>query len=131
MKSFNESIKQMLWPESREKDPEIGEHVPGPSYIQRTTAVSYLRVPAGELPDALRWTLMDWGPWLRNWLPHFINTDYDLEIGPIPVGTPVSLLSNIQLLAESPHLEDKKQHLKKLLAVLLKLKKAFKSLPDN
>jgi hypothetical protein len=121
----------MLWPERRDKDPQIGNRVPGPSYIQRTTAMSYLRVPAGYLPQELRWTLMDWGPWLRNWLPHVFNTEYDLEIGPIPAGTPVSMLSNIQLLAESPHLEDKVWHAKKLLTALLKVKKAFKRLPQN
>src|SRR5262249_23916373 len=79
--SFNKSIDQMLWPEpqsghpGRRKDPIIGSRVPGPSYIQRTTAMSWIKVPAGELPGPLRWTLMDWGPWLRNWLPHFLNTE--------------------------------------------------------
>ena len=74
---------------------------------------------------------MAWGPWLHYWLPWLFSADYDLEIGPIPAGTPVSLLSNIQLLAESPHLEDKKAHLKKLKDVLLKIINTLKSLPPN
>jgi hypothetical protein len=131
MESFNDSIHQMLWPEDRRKDDMIGNVVPGPSYIQRTTAMSYLTVPAGYLPDHLRGKLMDWGPYLRNWLPHFFNADYDLSIGPIPAGTPVSLLSNIQILAESRYIEEKEWHAKKLVTALIKLKKAFKSLPDN
>jgi hypothetical protein len=54
-----------------------------------------------------------------------------LQIGPIPKGTPISLIANIQLLAESPYLEDKAKHAKQLFGVLLKLKQALKSLPEN
>jgi len=127
MESFNASIQQMLWPERRRKDPLIGDKVPGPSYIQRTTAISWLRVPTGYLPPEL----MDWGPWLHHFVPWLFNADYDLEIGPIPAGTPVSLLSNIQILAESPNLDDKKAHFKKLKAVLLKVIDTLKNLPPN
>ena len=130
LRSFNNSIEQMLWPEKRKKDPYIGERVPGPSYIQRTTARSYLKVPVGFLPE-----VADWGPWLYHWLhyllPWIFTTDGDLQIGPIPKGTPVNLLANIQLLAESPRPEDKKAHLKKLLPTVIKLKKALKSLPPD
>ncbi len=133
MESFNASIDQMLWPEKqgkhpgRRKDPLIGDKVPGPSYIQRTTAISYLRVPSGYLPPEL----MDWGPWLHYWVPWLFNADYDLQIGPIPAGTPVSLLSNLQILAESPNLEDKKAHFKKLKEVLLKIIDTLKNIPPN
>jgi len=57
--------------------------------------------------------------------------DGDVQIGPIPKGTPINLIANIQLLAESPQLDDKTAHAKKLLTVLIKLKKALKSLPEN
>jgi hypothetical protein len=131
MDAFDESIKEMLWPEQRKPvDPFIGNKVPGPSYIQRTTAMSFIRVPAGYLPPELT-ALMDWGPWLHYWLPWLFNAEYDLEIGPIPQGTPVNLLANIQLLAESPHLGDKAAHVKKLIAVLKKIKTALKSLPHD
>jgi hypothetical protein len=130
MDSFNESIGQMLWPERRAKDPIIGDKVPGPSYIQRTTATSYISVPSGYLPPELG-PLLDAGDWLHRWLPWLFTSGGDLQIGPIPKGTPVSLLSNIQLLAESPNLEDKKRHLERLVPTLLKVKKALKGLPPN
>jgi hypothetical protein len=135
MRSFNDSIGQMLWPERREKDPRIGDKVPGPSLIQRTTARSYIKVPAGYLPSSDFTVLMGWSSWLRHvlhdWLPWLFTTDGDVQIGPIPKGTPVGLISNIQLLAESPRLEDKVAHVKKLLPLLARLKIALESLPAS
>jgi hypothetical protein len=135
MRSFNDSIGQMLWPERRKKDPRIGDKVPGPSLIQRTTARSYIKVPAGYLPSSDFTVLMDWSSWLHHvlhdWLPWLFTTEGDLQIGPIPKGTPVGLISNIQLLAESPQLEDKVAHAKKLLPLLARLKIALESLPAN
>ena len=130
MQSFDESIRQMLWPERRAKDPIIGDKVAGPSYIQRTTATSYLKVASGYLPDELS-KAMDWGEWLNHLLPWLFTSEGDLQIGPIPKGTPVGLISNIQLLAETPSLEDKKDHYKNLVGVIIRLKRALKSLPAN
>jgi hypothetical protein len=130
MKAFDDSIRQMLWPERRRKDPVIGAKVPGPSYIQRTTTMSYIKVPSGYLPPELT-ALMDWGSWVHYWVPWLFTSAGDLQIGPIPQGTPVGLLSNIQLLAESPRLEDKKLHLRKLAGVLVKVVDALKGLPQN
>ena len=42
MTSFNDSIEKMLWPEKRLRDPFVGDKIPGPSHIQRTTATSYI-----------------------------------------------------------------------------------------
>ncbi len=53
MAAFQDGIEQMLWPEKREKDPELGDKISGPSLIDRTTAPSYLRVPVGYLPRLL------------------------------------------------------------------------------
>ena len=136
MRSFKDSIEQMLWPEKRLKDERIGSKVPGPSYIQRTTATSYIKVPAGYLPELPGLSgLMDWGPLFRSWLhyllPSVFTEDGDVQIGPIPKGTPVGLISNIQLLAESPRPDDKIAHIEKLKPVLLKVKDALKSLPEN
>ena len=50
--SFQESISQLLWPERRRMDPVFGSRIPG--VIDRTTMPSYLRVPAGYLPDFVR-----------------------------------------------------------------------------
>src|SRR5262249_34922758 len=52
----------------------------------------------------------------------------DLNIGPIPKGTPVALISNIQILAESAYAEDKAAHVKKLVPVLATLIKRLKGL---
>ena len=128
--SFNKSIEQMLWPEKRAKDPYIGDRVPGPSLILRTTARSYLKVPSGYLPGELI-PFREWGAWLNRLLPWAFDDGGDLQIGPIPKGTPVSLLANIELLSESTRLEDRAAHTEKLLKVVFELKRALKSLPKD
>ncbi len=52
MTSFQNSITQMLWPDKRDKDPVFGDKIPG--VIDRTTVTSWLRVPTGYLPDAIK-----------------------------------------------------------------------------
>src|SRR5205085_9374303 len=46
MAAFQDSIEKMLWPAKREKDSVVGEKVPGPSLIDRTTQMSYISIPA-------------------------------------------------------------------------------------
>ena len=134
MRSFDSSIKQMLWPEMRRTDPLLRDKVPGPSWVQRTTTTSYLKVPAGFLPDGGT-KLMDWAPWIHHLahlvLPWVFTSDGDVMIGPIPKGTPINLISNIQLIAETSSIEEKAEHFKKLISVLKKLKLALASLPPN
>ena len=77
-RSFQDGIEQMLWPEKRAKDPVLGDKVPG--LIDRTTAPSYVTIPAGFQPDLLV-TLLE--PF-RDVLPRLVNDDGDIEIGPIP-----------------------------------------------
>jgi hypothetical protein len=138
LKAFDDGITKMLWPESRERDfkttdpiPGIGDRVPGPSLIQRTTQRSYIKIPAGYLPfmvDALAgsWHALghDVAPWL------FTETG-DVQIGPIPAGTPVNLIANINPLPESMGWYDSISYDVKLLKVILKLKHDLKSLPDG
>jgi hypothetical protein len=90
MRLFQESIHEMLWPETRAHDTVNGRRIPG--HIDRTTARSYLRVPAGYLPDAVPiGFLQRIFPWA------FGSADNPgLEIGPIPAGTPVDLIANIR-----------------------------------
>jgi hypothetical protein len=92
MTSFNTAIEQMLWPEKRAKDSTIGGKVPGPSLIDRTTAESYVKIPFGFLPG----TLADFLKFDKVFLPSILDKT-GLRIGPIPVGTPVGLLSNLNL----------------------------------
>jgi cytochrome c5 len=93
MASFNDSIQQLLWPEKREKDSILGDKVPG--YIYRTTATSYIKIPVGYLPARLQ-KLRSWGDLLHDFFPSFFNEGV-ITIGPIPKGTPVNLLSNVNL----------------------------------
>ena len=93
MQSFQKSIEQMLWPESREHDMLLGDKVPGT--IDRTTKTSYIRISGGYLPGALR-PLLGFGERL---MPMFFSGG-GLQLGPIPAGTPVGLLANLNLLAE-------------------------------
>jgi hypothetical protein len=93
MESFNDSIEKMLWPEKRDKDPILGDKVPG--FIYRTTAPSYIRLASGFLPVSLN-HLLSWNDWAVRWLP-WLFSEEGVQIGPIPKGTPVNLLTNIDL----------------------------------
>ncbi len=122
MDSFQNSIEQMLWPERRDKDPVLGDKVPG--LIDRTTATSYLRVPAGYVPDFLK-KLRGVGQALS-----VVGKD-GIEIGPIPKGTPVNLLANLDLLGESRDLGEKARHDARVLDLLVKIKHDLLALPKG
>jgi hypothetical protein len=89
--AFQSGMEQLLWPEKREKDDVLGERIPGK--IDRTTGVSRVRLPARFVPNELS-GLLDYA----GRLPGF-KTPQDVEIGPIPAGTPVGLLANLDLLS--------------------------------
>ena len=93
MDSYNDSIEKMLWPEKRDKDTILGDKVPG--FIYRTTETSYIKLAPGFLPASLQ-KLLSWNDWLARWLPWLLSED-GIKIGPIPKGTPVNLLTNIDL----------------------------------
>jgi len=118
MKSFNDSIEKMLWPEKRDKDPILKDKIQGPSHIDRTTQRSYLKVSSGFLPEVLQ-PFLSWG---SRWFPMFFGEE-GVQIGPIPAGTPVNLLANINM-------EQVRQD-PAAVALLLKLKKDLDSLPAN
>ncbi len=97
MRSFNESIEELLWPEKREHDTLLGTKVPGT--IDRTTERSWVTVAPGYLPPFLRkhtGLLADAFPWL------FGGDENGVRIGPIPKGTPVGLIANLRLISETP-----------------------------
>ena len=106
MKSFDDGIQKMLWPEKRLGDRKYmtasGKELPG--VIDRTKQTSYLRVARGYLPKVLR---------------PLVGSD-GIVLGPVPKGTPVNLLANID--AERTF---------DVLRVLLQVKKALKKLPKN
>ncbi len=129
MVAFQDAITKMLWPERREKDPVIGNlvgnRVAG-TEIARTTARSYIRVAAGYVPDNLK-GLTGIGQRL---LPSVFSSG-GIEIGPIPAGTPVDLLANLDLLADDADLNGKADHDAKLLQLLLRLQHDLKALGPN
>jgi len=77
MKAFDDAITKLLWPEKRA----------GLGSISRTTAESYIQIPASYLPQELQ----------------SITQDGFLRIGPIPAGTPVDLLANAELDLSNNH----------------------------
>lgn len=114
MAAFNDAIQQMLWPEKRKRDPILGDNVPGnhpkiegPSYIQRTTQTSYIKVPVGYLPEFLK----D--------LASLAEKD-EIEIGPIPAGTPIGLLANLNITPGNDESDAALLERKTKLVVLLK-----------
>jgi hypothetical protein len=129
--AFNDGIEKMLWPEKRDKDPILGNQIPGPSKILRTTARSYLKVSAGFLPGNLSDIAGFWGAWLHYLAPWLFAESGDVQIGPIPKGTPVNLLANINPRSESANPKERIAYTKKLIDLVLKLKNDLKSLPPN
>ncbi|HEX4961965.1 MAG TPA: hypothetical protein VF173_14080 [Thermoanaerobaculia bacterium] len=124
MAAFQDGIEKMLWPEKRDKDPVLGDKVPG--LIDRTTAPSYLRVPVGYLPPFAP----QLAPIVKALAPSVVGTT-GLEIGPIPKGTPVNLLTNLNVLPDNQTPLQKLAHDKQLLELLLKVKHDLKALPAN
>ena len=124
MKSFDDGIHQMLWPERRLSNPPGAMFVtksgkPAPGWIDTTTERTYLNVAPGYLPHGVM-KIVGTFSWLLDWL--FPNTfsSGGLHIGPIPKGTPVNLLSNLNV---GPN------GFNKTLPVVLKMKHAFDGLP--
>jgi hypothetical protein len=124
MDSFNDSIQKMLWPEKRDADSLLGSKIPG--MIDRTSEKSYIRVKIGFLPDFLK-PLLSPG---QRFLPWIFAAD-GIQIGPVPKGTPVDLLSNIDLLGEDTTPEGKLEHQKRVLDLLVKMKRDLEALPQG
>jgi hypothetical protein len=102
MRSFDDSIRQMLWPERRDKDSLLGDKIPG--VIDRVGDrapngyggdPAYVTVPTGYLPEFMQETLT-----LQKALFPAIFTNDGVRVGPIPQGTPIGLLANLNLLSE-------------------------------
>ena len=125
LRSFDNSIREMLWPETRAKDVLLGDKIPGK--IDRTTEQSYLKISYGYLPDALQDLrgIARFFPWLVD------EKDKMIKLGPIPTGTPVGLLTNLNPLSESADPAERLLHGKKLLDVVVTLDADLKKLPPN
>ena len=122
MTSFDTSIEQMLWPEKRKYDTLLGTKVPG---VDRPHDGAELLHPAAGQPAGLRgWTL-------RQLKGSWIDKDGMVRLGPIPAGTPVNLISNLELVPDGANFFERMWHLIKLAPSGLGLVGAFWSMPDN
>ena len=126
LKSFDSAIEQLLWPEKRPGNLEYvtasGKALKG--WVDLTTETSYLRVPKEFLPDFLQ-PLVEPLSVATN-----IFTTEGLRLGPIPKGTPVNLLANIDLDKRDDLITEieRKGELAKLLVTL---KRDLKALPKD
>jgi hypothetical protein len=97
MKSFEDGITQLLWPEKRKGNMTVvtlsGKEHPG--WIDYTKNPTYLTAASGYLPKAYK--LLTTGGVLHKLHPNIVNEQGDIQIGPIPTGTPINLVSNIDL----------------------------------
>lgn len=74
LEAFQDAIEKLLWPEKRL----------GRESVWRTSHESVLEIPGEELPPSLHVLLASW-----------LDADGVFRLGPIPAGTPVNLLANI------------------------------------
>lgn len=125
MKVFDASIRQMLWPERRRGNVsyQTASGMTLPGQVDVTTRVSYIRLANGYLPRLVADTL--------NWFAgtHFI-TDRGLQIGPIPAGTPVNLLSNLDLDTQKGLFAETKR-LFRLAGTLIRLTWTLRQIKDD
>ena len=125
MRTFQIGIEQMLWPEKRPTDKELGEK--GVGFIDRTTATSWLSVPVGYLPEAFA-TFRD--P-LSRLFPGIFTSEGSVKIGPIPKGTPVDLIGNLDMLSGASDPGERLAHATKVAALLAQLKHDLDVLGPN
>jgi hypothetical protein len=133
MRSFDDSIHKMLWPADRDKDSLLGDKIPG--VIDRVgdrlppgrgDERVYLKVSTGYLPEFLQKTLSA----QRALFPSLFSDD-GIQIGPIPPGTPIGLLSNLKLLEENPDPLKRAQHAEKISALVVKILQRLHALGGN
>lgn len=116
LQSYQASISQMLFPQTRPFDAELGRSAEG--WIDRTKTRSYLFIPSSFLHDL---------PGLmskedRGLLKQLVNAEGDIQIGPIPKGMPISLLASLRPLAESQKPSDIAAHYHNVLTAIIRLK---------
>ena len=127
MRSFEQSIEQMLWPEKRQKDALFAnEDGPGVGIIDRITVDSYLEIPEHYLSAPLRPLVR-----LARRLFPFIGGDgTSIRVGPFPKGFPIGLITNIDMLGEDLPPDQRREHRRKLLSLVKHAIREFKGNRD-
>jgi hypothetical protein len=127
MRSFDDSIEQMLWPEKRQKDALfLNENGPGVGIIDRITVDSYLDVAEGYVPDYL-YPFVNLG---RRLFPFVTGTGYSIRLGPFPKGMPVGLITNMDTLGSELPPAEQQEHRKKILSLLRRAKEEVRTHDD-
>lgn len=124
-RSFQIGMEQMLWPEKREKDAVLGDKIPG--VIDRTTVTSWLSVPVGYLPEAFATFRTP----LNRLFPGIFTPEGSVKLGPIPKGTPVDLIGNLDVLSDSTDPGERVAHAAKVAALLAQLEHDLDVLGPN
>lgn len=117
--SYRASIAQMLWPERRQVDSQLGARAGG--LIDRTTERTYLFVPRSFL-NGFRDKLTDGD---RGLLRQLVDEQGNIRLGPIPQGMPINLIASLQPLAESNDPGRIAAHYRQVLAALVQLKRTL------
>ncbi len=125
MRSFEQSIEQMLWPERRKKDPLFAtEDGPGVGVIDRITVDSYLEIP--DIP-ARRLPLVRLA---RRLFPFIGGEGATVRVGPFPKGMPIGLIANIDLLGEDLSQAQREEHRRRLIRLLRRALRELRGNPD-
>ena len=122
--AFHDGIEKMLWPDKRDKDSLLGSK--GVGLIDRTTTIE-LSSRSERVSPRVPARIHGWSSRL---LPSVFGAE-GIEIRPIPAGTPVNLLANLQLLSESTDLGARASHTKTVVDLIGVLKRDLKALPAN
>lgn len=128
MRSFEQSIEQMLWPERREKDTLLfaNESGPGIGVIDRITVDSYLEVPEAYISAPLRPLIR----LARRLFPFIGGEGGSVRVGPFPKGMPIGLITNIDLLGDDLPPDQRDEHRRKLIRLVKRAIRELKSNPD-
>lgn len=124
MAVFNDAIEQLLWPEKRPHDVVPGGQLQGT--VDRTTSTSYLRIGEGYLPAPL-----NNGTRLEHAVFPWLFSEDGIRLGPIPAGTPVSLLANLDLMSDSSSSWGRLRHNLKAAGLIIQIKHRLEKLPPN
>ena len=117
MKSFDGGIEQLLWPEKRKGDRMF---VTASGKLARVTSTSRRRRATCAFRKAICPISCNRSSGPLSYAQPWLFSEGGIEIGPIPKGTPINLLSNIDL-----------EQRGKLLAFVARAKGDLKSLPAN
>jgi hypothetical protein len=127
LKSFDESIGQMLWPERRPKDPLFAnENGPGIGIIDRLTVDSYLDVPKAYISPPIRPLI----GLARTIFPFLGGEGGSVKVGPFPKGMPIGLITNMDLLGTELPPDERERHKDRIRALMKRALRELKGNPD-